>query len=298
VFRNRRQQARGRRLLLALGTVIVGVIRSSPVGAEIYTWVDDRGVQNFVDGSALIPEPYRGQARLIVFPPPSLAPEPPPARRHEASTGRGTEPPPGQQATLAVTLAERLGLAFRPTPLEAATVLLERGILPPAGWILDDGVDPRSLGHLARTLLDASARGEIPQDAETVLRVLETAAAAVGVALITLESPEPSPPPVVAVPPPVVIVEQVVVPVFPLRGARLPHRVQVRSGVFQDGPHGHRTLAGSEGGRRCLPGFVFSQAGGFGHANRMKFHHALEHRSAWQRTRASIAAESCKAEGR
>ena len=38
----------------------------SPAWADLYTWVDDRGVHNIVDNPTLIPERFRRQARLFM----------------------------------------------------------------------------------------------------------------------------------------------------------------------------------------------------------------------------------------
>lgn len=216
------------------------LIHATPARADIYTWLDNRGVHNFVDDRASIPERYRDQARLMIESTASAETEP-------ASTPIETVPslqeekpaPPGPegQGALAVALAERLGLATRPTPLQAAIVLLERGILPPAGWMLDQAVDPRWMTDLAHSLLAASATGQIGQSSETALRILEAVAADMGIALVALELPPLSEPAVTAAPPTPVVVERIFVSAFAIRRGRFFHPPRLPKRFFTDHRH-------------------------------------------------------------
>ncbi len=146
-------------------------------------------------------------------------------------------PGPEGQAALAVALAERLGLATRPTPQQAAIVLLERGILPPAGWMLDEPVDPRWMTDVAHSLLAASATGQIGQSPETAFRTLEAVAADMGIALVALELPPPSEPAVVLAPPHAVVVERILVPAFSIHRGRFFHRARLPKSFFTDHRH-------------------------------------------------------------
>ncbi|MGH7371376.1 MAG: DUF4124 domain-containing protein, partial [Candidatus Methylomirabilales bacterium] len=155
-----------RRLLWVL---CLALVFPAAAWADLYTWVDDRGVQNIVDDPALIPERFRRQARVFVASSASRGTESiraaigPPSREDSPlppAVSPSAAPPASEtQGSVAVALAERLALAHRPTPLQAANALLERGILPPAGWMLDEPIDPWWMADLARSLLAASSAG-------------------------------------------------------------------------------------------------------------------------------------------
>ncbi len=261
--------------MLAFG-LSLGPIIPSPAWADLYGWVDDRGVQNIVDNPALIPERFRRQARLFVASSASRGTESPstsPSARAQAegsgqapstslprAESRGlrraqssrsgpsspverpavsaVEPLPSEtQGGVAVALAERLALAHRPTPLQAANALLERGILPPAGWMLDEPIDPWWMADLARSLLAASSTGRILQTPETALQTLEGVAAERGIALVAVEPPAPPEPQVIVTQPVALIVETVFVPAFPLHTRHLVHHPHFRKTSFKDHPH-------------------------------------------------------------
>ena len=231
----------------------------SPAWADLYTWVDDRGVQNIVDDPTRIPERFRRQARLFLTSSASRRTESPSTGSGQApstssgqapstglpraeSRGSGQSPlaaPPASetQGSLAVALAERLALAHRPSPLQAANALLERGILPPAGWMLDEPIDPGWMADLARSLLAASSAGRLPQTPESTLRTLEGVAAERGIAVVAFEPPPPPQPQVIVAQPAAVIVQTVFVPAFPLhtRHGFLDARFQRKR--FNDHPH-------------------------------------------------------------
>lgn len=228
------------------GVVGLGLwlIHATPARADIYTWLDDRGVQNFVDNQAAIPERYRDQARLMIESTASAETEPastPIETVPSLQEEKPAPPRPEGQGALAVALAETLGLATRPTPQQAAIVLLERGILPPAGWMLDEPVDPRWMTDLAHSLLAASATGQIGQSPETAFRTLEAVAADVGIALVALELPRPSEPAVVAAPPQAVVVERIFVPAFSIHRGRFFHQPGLPKRFFTDHRHFYKS---------------------------------------------------------
>lgn len=259
----RQGQAWLQRLLWVL-SLCVALIFPAAVWADIYTWVDERGVQNFVDDPTYIPDRFRGQARLLTISepprqtdttrgrieegppsrekrplPPAVSPsvlssvskDSGPSRTVEPPAVSSVEPPaPDNQGTVAVALAERLAVAYRPTPLQAASALLERGILPRAGWMLDEPIDPGWMADLARSLLAASATGQILQTPETALRTLEGVAAERGIALVAVEPPPPPQPQVIVTQPGAVFVERVFVGHFF-------HHPHFRKEVFKDRPH-------------------------------------------------------------
>jgi hypothetical protein len=213
-------------VLLVLGLSVAAL--PSPAWPDVYTWVDERGIQHFVGDAGDIPERVRGRARLFIGSTGSgkgeSAPAPPEVPL--ASPERmPASPAPMDQDAFAVSLAEKLGLANRPTPPEAAAVLAQRGILPPGGWLLGGAISPGWLADLARSLLAASSAGLIPHAPGEAFGILEELAAEVGVALVPIEPPLPPRPPVVEVPAQGVILESVVVPAFRLRHGRVfPHR--------------------------------------------------------------------------
>lgn len=231
----RRWQAWGHPLLLACG--LSSLLFPAPAGADVYTWIDERGVQHFVGDAGDIPERVRGRARLFIG---STGPgqgetAPAPPEVPLASPERmPASPAPMDQDTFAVSLAEKLGLANRPTSPEAAAVLAERGIVPPGGWRFGGGTSPGWLADLARSLLAASSAGMIPYAPGEAFGILETLAAELGVALVAIEPPLPPRPPAVEVPSRAVILESVVVPGFRLHpGAVFPHR-HLRKRVVTD----------------------------------------------------------------
>jgi len=226
---DRPRHGRGRRLLLALAPLLA-VSLSPSAEADIYTWVDDRGVQNFVDDQAAIPGRFRGRARLLIVsspPPPRTTPVPLEER------ARPEEQTPVTQGALAVALAERLGLATRPTPLQAAIALLERGISPPAGWMLEDAIDPRWMADVGHVVLAASASGQILYPPEAAGRILESVAADAGIAVVTLVPPPPPPqPPAIEIQPTAIIVETVFVPSFHPHHGPLVHHPHFHTRAF------------------------------------------------------------------
>jgi len=244
---SRQGQAWLRRLLWVL---CLALVFPAAAWADLYGWVDDRGVQNIVDNPALIPERFRRQARLFVassasrgtesiraaIGPPSREDSPVPLAVSPAVSP--TAPPASEtQGSVAVALAERLALAHRPTPLQAANALLERGILPPAGWMLDEPIDPWWMADLARSLLAASSTGRILQTPEIALQTLEGVAAERGIALVAVEPPAPPEPQVIVTQPVALIVETVFVPAFPLHHGSLFHHPHFRKKSFKDHPH-------------------------------------------------------------
>ena len=252
---SRQGQAWLRRLLWVL---CLALVFPAVVWADLYGWVDDRGVQNIVDNPALIPERFRRQARLFVassasrgtesiraaIGPPSREDSPLPLAVSPAVSP--TAPPASEtQGSVAVALAERLALAHRPTPLQAANTLLERGILSPAGWMLDEPIDPGWMADLARSLLAASSTGRILQTPETALRTLEGVAAERGIAVVAFEPPPPPQPQVIVTQPAAVIVETVFVPAFPLHHGSLFHHPHFEHRFPKDhgaGQHHHHPL--------------------------------------------------------
>ena len=228
---DRPRHGRGRRLLLALAPLLA-VSLPPPAEADIYTWVDDRGVQNFVDDQAAIPGRFRGRARLLIVSSPPQPARTTPAPLEEPVRSEPVEGParreeqtPVTQGALAVALAERLGLTARPTPLQAAIALLERGISPPAGWMLEDAIDPRWMADVGHAVLAASASGQILYPPEAAGRILESVAADAGIAVVTLVPPPPPPqPPAIEIQPTAIIVETVFVPgIHPLHGPLVHH---------------------------------------------------------------------------
>jgi hypothetical protein len=231
--------------MLAFGLSLEPII-PSPAWADLYTWVDDRGVQNIVDDPTLIPERFRRQARLFVTSSASRGTES--MRAAVVPPSREDSPAPAAsetQGSVAVALAERLALVHpavssvepRPTPLQAVNALLERGILPPAGWMLDEPIDPGWMADLARSLLAASSAGRLLQTPETALRTLEGVAAERGIAVVAFEPPPPPQPQVIVTQPAAVIVETVFVPAFPLHTGHLVHHPHFGKRFFTDQPH-------------------------------------------------------------
>jgi len=233
---SRQRQAWSQRMLWVLG-LSLGLISPAEVWADIYGWVDERGVQNFVDDPTTIPDRFRGQARRITVSNPPSATQTSRMSKAEPQSCREVEPAPAPytQGSVAVALAERLALAHRPTPLQAVNALLERGILPPAGWMLDEPIDPGWMADLARSLLAASSAGRLLQTPESALRTLEGVAAERGIAVVAFEAPPPPQPQVIVTQPAAVIVETVFVPAFPLHhGSFFPH---FRKKSCKDHPH-------------------------------------------------------------
>jgi len=232
------RQAWSQRLLWIL-SLCLGLISPAAVWADIYGWVDERGVQNFVDDATYIPDRFRGQVRRITVSKPPSATQTSPVSKAEPQSSRevGPAPAPYTQGSVAVALAERLALAHRPTPLQAVNALLERGILPPAGWMLDEPIDPGWIADLARSLLAASSAGRLLQTPETALQALEGVAAERGIALVAFEAPPPPQPQVIVTQPAAVIVETVFVPAFPLHTHHLVHHPHFGKRFFTDHPH-------------------------------------------------------------
>jgi hypothetical protein len=238
--------ARGHPLLLAWG--LSSMLLPAPAWPDVYTWVDERGVQHFVGDAGDIPDRARDRARLfLVSTPPrrgGTAPGPPEVLL-ASQEGSPASPAAINQGSFSVSLAEGLGLADLPTPPEAATVLAQRGIVPPGGWVLGGAITPGWLADLARSLLAASSAGLIPHSPGEAFGILEGVAAAVGVALVPIEPPLPPRPPTVEVPAQVVIYESVVVPAFRFRHAPFFHHRHLRKRVLTDPgkPHARRRPA-------------------------------------------------------
>jgi len=235
-----------RLVLLVLGLSVAAL--PSPAWPDVYTWVDERGIQHFVGDAGDIPERVRGRASLFIG---STGPGmretvPAPPQVPLGSPGRMPAPPaPVDQDAFAVSLAERLGLANRPTLPEAAAVLAERGIVPAGGWLLGGAITPEWMADLARSLLAASSTGMIPYGPGEAFGILEELAAEVGVALVAIEPPLPPRPPAVEVPSRAVVFESVIVPAFGFRHGRVfPHR-HFRKRVLADPGqrHAQRGLA-------------------------------------------------------
>ncbi len=235
---SRQGQAWSHRLLWVL-SLCLGLVFPTTVWADLYGWVDDRGVHNIVDDPALIPERFRGQVRRVTVSKAPNAPQTSPLPNADPPSVREVEPTPAPhtQGSVAVALAERLALAHRPTPLQAANALLERGILPPASWMLDEPIDPWWMADLARSLLAASSTGRILQTPETALQTLEGVAAERGIALVAVEPPAPPEPQVIVTQPVALIVETVFVPAFPLHHGSLFHHPHFRKKSFKAHPH-------------------------------------------------------------
>lgn len=235
---SRHGQAWPHRLLWVL-SLCLGLVFPAAAWADLYGWVDDRGVHNIVDDPSLIPDRFRGQVRRVTVSKVLNAPETSPPPNADPPSVREVEPPPAPytQGSVAVALAERLALAHRPTPLQAANALLERGILPPASWMLDEPIDPLWMADLARSLLAASTTGRILQTPETALQTLEGVAAERGIALVTVEPPPPPEPPVIVTQPVALIVETVFVPAFPLHHGSFFHHPHFRKKSFKDHTH-------------------------------------------------------------
>ena len=242
---SRQRQAWSHRLLWVL-SLCLALVSPAAVWADLYTWVDDRGVQNIVDDPTLIPERFRRQARLFVTSSASRGTES--MRAAVVPPSREDSPAPAAsetQGSVAVALAERLALVHpavssvepRPTPLQAVNALLERGILPPAGWMLDEPIDPGWMADLARSLLAASSAGRLLQTPESALRTLEGVAAERGIAVVAFEPPPPPQPQVIVTQPAAVIVETVFVPAFPLHTGHLVHHPHFGKRFFTDHPH-------------------------------------------------------------
>lgn len=234
---SRQGQAWSRRLLRVLG-LCLGLISPGAVGADIYGWVDERGVHNFVDDPSSIPDRFRRQARRMTVSNPPSATQTPPVPSAEPRSSREVEraPPLYTQGSVAVALAERLALAHPATPLQAANALLERGILPPVGWMLDDPITPEWMADLARSLLAASFAGRLLQTPEIALRTLEAVAAERGVAMVAFELPPPLENPVIVAQPAALIVETVFVPAFPLHARHSVHHPHFGKKFFKDHP--------------------------------------------------------------
>ncbi|HET7853263.1 MAG TPA: hypothetical protein VFM04_02245, partial [Candidatus Methylomirabilis sp.] len=234
----RQGQAWSQRLLWVLG-LCLGLISPAEVCADIYGWVDERGVQNFVDDPTTIPDRFRGQARRMTVSNPPSATQTSRMSKSEPQPSREVEraPPHYTQGSVAVALAERLALAHPATPLQAVNALLERGILPPAGWMLDEPIDPGWMADLARSLLDATSAGRLLQTPEAALETLEGVAAERGIALVAFEAPPPPQPQVIVTQPAAVIVETVFVPAFPLHTHHLVHDPHFGKKFFRDHTH-------------------------------------------------------------
>ncbi|MBI2081014.1 MAG: hypothetical protein HYT86_04695 [candidate division NC10 bacterium] len=230
-------------LLLACGVSFL--LLPAPAWTDVYTWMDERGVQHFVGDAGDIPERVRGRARLFIVSAGTGKGEtaPAPAEVPLASPeGSPASPAPTDQGAFAVSLAERLGLAYLPAPPEAATVLAQRGIVPPGGWLLGGPISPGWLADLARSLLAASSAGLIPHAPGEAFGILEALAAEVGVALVPIEPPLPPRPPVVGVPAQGVIFESIVLPAFRFRHGRFFHHrhFQKRIRIERGERHPHR----------------------------------------------------------
>jgi hypothetical protein len=120
---------------------ILLLLLSGPARADIYFYVDDRGIQYYTTRLESIPEAYRPKAQVLSLPP---------------------SPSPPQELQPAPAKSETSRIAFRP----GSPILVQARIngAGPVTMILDTGAD--------RTLLLPSALGKLGISAENAERVL------------------------------------------------------------------------------------------------------------------------------
>lgn len=175
-----------------------------PVHAEIYRWVDARGVVHLDDTLTNVPEDARPDAKVFQA---RQAPAPPPA----------TGP---VQAAFANGVARELGLIASETQ-DAVSVLHLVGIYPSAGWNPSAALTPAVVDEVTRSARAAARAHRLPQGEVSAEAAVLRVASGLGVAgppptaVAEVPPPPPEPPTFVVAPnitvespPPTVVIHE------------------------------------------------------------------------------------------
>ncbi len=160
--------------------------------ADLYRWIDARGVIHVVDESVEIPEIYQNQVQIYRSFSSDLASSPAPitpSRNYSAHS----------QGAFAQKIALDFGL-ITDGSIDALGPLNGAGIQPAGGWKVSRALDPDSVDQLAAAVRRAAATRRLALSADGAEAIIRQAAIDF--------LPPPPPEPVVQAKPDVVIVEQ------------------------------------------------------------------------------------------
>ncbi len=173
--------------------VLSSLIAFTPVAADVYRWVDEKGTVHLDDDIARVPESSRAGARVFR----SKAPASPPAK---------VDPTAPTQGSFANALARDLGLRSSESQ-DSVSVLHIAGIYPARGWDPAAALSPIVVAEVVGATLAAARTRRLslsPAAAEmAVLRLAER----LGVAAPppTVQAPPAAEPPTIVVAPNIVV---------------------------------------------------------------------------------------------
>ncbi|MFQ5755508.1 MAG: DUF4124 domain-containing protein [Acidiferrobacterales bacterium] len=175
-----------------LSLLALFVVLAAPARSAVYIWKDAKGVTNFTDDRAKVPDGVRFEVRSYGG---SSAAAEPPARR--AVT----------QGEFARQLAAELGLGPNLTAERAVDALSRARIGPQLGnWELDSPLTRALLDRLRKLTVGAAQAGTITLTTEEALIAFDSAVSLVGVSIRQAAAPSTSAPQPVAAPPPVYVI--------------------------------------------------------------------------------------------
>jgi hypothetical protein len=179
------------------------VVLAAPAHSAVYIWKDAKGVTNFTDDRAKVPDGVQFEVRTY------------------GGSSAGAEPP-GQRAVtqgeFARQLAAELGLGPNLTAERAADALSRARIGPQLGnWELDAPLTRALLNRLRKLTAGAAQAGTITLTPEQALIAFDSAVSLVGVSIRQAAAPSTSAPqpaaapaPVYVIPPPPVVYERTI----------------------------------------------------------------------------------------
>jgi hypothetical protein len=165
--------------------LLISFIFASSASAAIYTWVDEKGVTNFVDDYSKIPSAYRNKAEKVSIPKTApLTPSQTPPGKIISSVQSGetvTQPPPIAQSLIregdfAMKLAQVLKIGSPKGEAEAESILATPGIMPENGWIADYPVTPDIVGELQNAAGSAVDSGKLKMNRDEAAKAVQNLA--------------------------------------------------------------------------------------------------------------------------
>jgi hypothetical protein len=169
-----------RPFIAILSLLALLVVLAAPAHSAVYIWKDAKGVTNFTDDRAKVPDGVRFEVRTY------------------GGSSAAAEPP-GQRAVtqgeFARQLAAELGLGPNLTEERAADALSRVRIGPPLGeWELDAPLTRALLNRLRKLTVGAAQAGTISLAPEEALFAFDSATSLVGVSIRQATGPRASAP--------------------------------------------------------------------------------------------------------
>ncbi len=163
-------------------SILFMLILASSVSADVYKWVDERGVVNFTDDYSQVPSVYQDKVEKVSIPKsrPSTPSEGPPGKMAlGASVGDTARKAPAIAQTLiregdfAIRLVEALKMGRAENEVEAENMLASSGIMPRDGWIADYPVTPDIIGELQSAIGLAVDSGDLKMKKNEAIMALQ-----------------------------------------------------------------------------------------------------------------------------